>query len=155
MTDFERPPAVWVSRCIAVDRGHVMIIQRTGDDTHNPDKWEFPGGKFDFKKKYPIETTLESELAREVFEETGFEIEVTSTLNHRENYIIQGGKYDGLPYVVSFNIGRVIGGEVNLDPTEVSDLAWPDYEEAFDYDLTNSSRRALQVLGSYILSADF
>lgn len=59
-----------VVKAVIVNNGRVLLVHRTG---RNP-KWECPGGKIEFGEK------LEEAMVREVYEETGLTVEVSSLL---------------------------------------------------------------------------
>lgn len=101
MSDIERPQVVLVNRCIIENEGKLLLIKRASDDSYNPGLWEFPGGKLDEGQD------LTSALKREVLEETGLRVEPTSPLVYADSFIIEQGKYHGLPYVVLFGVASV------------------------------------------------
>jgi 8-oxo-dGTP pyrophosphatase MutT (NUDIX family) len=68
-------------------------LQRSPDDTHNADLWEFPGGKVDVGEE------IAQSLNREVQEETGLIIEPSSELVYVTSEQILGGEYAGKLYV--------------------------------------------------------
>ncbi len=106
--------------------------------------WEFPGGKLDTGQD------LTEALEREVMEETGLLVEATSGLVFAESYVIDTGKYKGLPYVALFGLARVIGGDLQLSH-EHDAYEWASSHQALDYELTPESRKALKALAGTAL----
>jgi len=142
MTEVERPQVVLVNRCIIHDNdGRILLVKRSADDSYNPGLWELPGGKLD------IGQDLSTALQREVEEETGLDVESQSPIVYSDSYVINDGKYKGLPYVLLVGIGKVVGGSLSLSH-EHDDSAWEDYQQVFEYDLTPESEKALRALGN-------
>jgi len=146
MMKHDRPQVVLVNRCIVRNSSNdILLVKRSVNDSYNPGKWEFPGGKLD------IGQDLSNALEREVMEETGLLIEPESKLNFAESYIIGNeGQYMGFTYVALFGIAHSIGGKLKLSD-EHDDYAWEDYDTALEYDLTIESRKALIVLTKTVL----
>jgi len=142
----ERPRIVLVNRCILTrDDGLYLLIQRAATDSHSAGLWEFPGGKLDMGQD------LRHALEREVLEETGLLVEQVSRLVYADSYILTSKAYSGLPYVVLFSQGRVVGGSLKLS-SEHMDSAWVSYEEALEYDLAPESRAAIIALKGNVLT---
>jgi len=101
MLETERPRIVLVIRSI-VQRNEdgILLIRRSEKDSYLPGVWEFPGGKLD--------------KDQEVRQETGLDIETTQHLMRVEDYMIESGKYGGLPYIVLVGLARVVGGGLVL-----------------------------------------
>lgn len=146
MTQSDRPQVVLVNRCIVRnDSNEILLVQRAKNDSFNPEKWEFPGGKLD------IGQDLSNALEREVMEETGLLVVPESKLNFAESYVIGSkGPYKGFTYVALFGIAHSIGGKLKLSE-EHDDYVWVSYGDALEYDLTLESRKALIVLNSTAL----
>lgn len=83
-------------------------------------KWNIPAGHLD-----PNETIFEG-AKREVFEETGFNVELTGILRI-ENRVMTDNEFMGV--VFSTNI---VGGEIRIDPREILDIKWFTYEEVLN-----------------------
>jgi ADP-ribose pyrophosphatase YjhB (NUDIX family) len=105
-----RTPLTGVDTAVFDEAGRVLLIQRA--DNH---KWAMPGGASE------VGDTPAENAAREVWEETGYEVEVTHLL----------GVFDNTRYLRSMNrhgylmlfAGKVTGGETTLS-TESLDVQW-------------------------------
>ncbi len=141
----DRPRIVLVNRCVIEnDEGRLLLIKRSQNDRFNPGLWEFPGGKLEAGQD------LQTALRREVIEETGLTVEPVSPLVYADSFVIkEGNKYAGLPYVVIFNIGRIISGEIQL--SEHDDYAWETQDGALARELTPESEKALRFLAGTLL----
>lgn len=128
-----------VGRAIISYENRVLLLQRSPNDSRNPGLWEFPGGKIDTDEE------IEAGLVREVYEETGLYVELTSSVAHVENEVIRTGKYEGRLYVALFYSAQRLGGLVALS-SEHHAAEWEDYKSIGTYDLTPESRRAVSSL---------
>ena len=61
-------------KAVIVFKGKALIIQRSASDEVGANSWEFAGGKLDFGED------LEAALKREVYEETGLDVDVEKLL---------------------------------------------------------------------------
>ncbi len=143
MTANQRPRVVLVNRCFVRHEGKMLIIQRSLTDTSNAGKWEVPGGKLDEGQD------LTHAQEREVMEETGLLVRPIHPLVFVDSFVIGTGRYKGLPYVVLFSIGQLMGGSFALSE-EHMDHAWVTYEEMLARDLTAEVRKATIILRDYL-----
>lgn len=67
-----KPFSLSLKAVVLDDRGRCLVLKRSGLSKTNPGRWDFPGGKVD-----PGEG-IEEALNREVLEETGLEVDLTS-----------------------------------------------------------------------------
>lgn len=125
-----------VNRAIITDNDRILLLQRARDDSYNAGLWEFPGGKIDADEE------PEDGLIREVFEETGLIVSVSSSVAHVETELIRSGKYEGRLYVALFYAVQRLGGDLTLS-NEHGAAQWEKPTLATSYDLTLASRRAL------------
>ena len=58
----------FAQKAFIVNRGEVLLVQKSGDDPHNPYRWEVPGGCMNFGED------VDEHLKREVREEVGLDI---------------------------------------------------------------------------------
>ena len=139
-----KPPSIIVARGIIQDnRDNVLLLKRINGDTHNPDLWEFPGGKLETGQD------LTQGRDREVFEETGLQIAVSNPLAYVESYIIESGRYMGTPYFVVVSLARVISGRLQLS-TEHAKSAWVEPADVLDFPLTKEYKNAFDTLKNSI-----
>jgi len=129
---------VLVSRCfVKRDDGLILLIKRSLDDSHNPGKWEAPGGKLEQGED------VTRALEHEVIEETRLVVRPVSSLAHIDSFIIgDNGKYLGFSYIVVFGIAEVIGNAQVVLSDEHTEYVWVPYEKMFEYDLTPETRKA-------------
>jgi 8-oxo-dGTP diphosphatase len=140
-----RPRIILVNRCFVLnDEKKILLIQRNSEDRW-PDKWECPGGKLDQGQD------LNNAREREVLEETGLLVKLIHPLVYADSYIVDSGKYAGMPYVALYGIASSIGGILKLS-SEHSNFEWVDYETALSYDLTPDVRKALITLKEYLIA---
>lgn len=105
-----RTPLVGMDTAVFDDAGRVLLIQRS--DNH---KWAMPGGAAE------IGETPAANAAREVWEETGYQVEITHLLGLFDNsrYFRDINRHG---YLLLF-AGKVVGGEITLS-NESLDVQW-------------------------------
>jgi len=145
----ERGPrleVVLVSRCFVKGKdGRILLIKRSSSDSHNPNKWEAPGGKLE--QGEDVTQTLENE----VMEETRLVVKPVHPLAFISSHVIGNeGKYFGFTYVVIFSITEVVGNTQVVLSDEHAEHEWVPYEKLFEYDLTPETRKAAAHLERYL-----
>ena len=140
----ERPQVLLVNRCFIVnDEGKILLIKRASNDSFRPGFWECPGGKLDQGQD------LTQAREREVLEETGLRIQLTHPLVYADSYIVDIGRYTGLPYICLYGIAKPLGGKLTLS-SEHSEAVWATYDEGIEYNLTPEVRKAMVTLKDYL-----
>ena len=135
-----RPRLVLVNRALILNKkGELLLIQRSKDDTWQPNKWELPGGKLDAGQD------ISNALEREALEETGLVVVPIDKIVYMHSEILTKGKYKGLSYIVLVGLTKHIGNRVTLSD-EHQDFAWVSAEQALKYNLTQATRAAITVL---------
>lgn len=123
---------------LIVKDGKFLIQKR--NDPHRPKfhgKWEFPGGGIDSQE------TMEEALVREVREETGYTVKVSS----RIEYIHQaGGSSPSSSYRVFIfpHLCEIESGVETLSELEALELRWVTLEEAYKLDLLGDNEKLLR-----------
>ena len=138
------PPLIVARTAIQDKNGRLLLLRRSVDDNHNPELWEFVGGK--------VESLDEEHQARELIEETGLTVEPVSPNVLVERRLIQDGKkYDGQDYVMYCRLGKLIGGDLRLS-AEHSRAAWvsKDFDFGASSRLTRQTRSAAWLLKYYL-----
>ncbi len=140
-----RPRIVLVNRCFVIDSANkkLLLLKRSSQNRYMPGTWEAPGGKLDEMQD------ISHALEREVMEETGLLVESTERLVFAHSEIIDNGPYRGLPYILLFSIGKMIGGKLIISD-EHDEFVWVTYNEALDYNLGPNIRKALIVLEQHL-----
>ena len=95
--------------------GKFLLVQEAKKKCYG--KWNIPAGHLDNN-----ETIFEGAI-REVFEETGFEIEITGILQ------IGNKKFIDRKFVLMIFSSAIISGEISYDKSEILDVKWFTYEE--------------------------
>ena len=135
----ETPRILLVNRAVILEEDHILLLQRSPDNSHNPEEWESPGGQID-----PGET-IEEGTVREVDEETGLKIELSLPLAYVERRIIEDGKYEGRLYVVFFHLARILSGDLKVSD-EHTGAVWQPSRSLMKVNLTPQTNRALSSL---------
>jgi len=77
---------------VVVKKGKILLAQRSDKERHVPGRWSPPGGKLE--ETGTVWHALEKTIKKEVFEETGIEIEdemhllINNTFNHEEDNLL-------------------------------------------------------------------
>jgi 8-oxo-dGTP pyrophosphatase MutT (NUDIX family) len=119
-----------------------LILKRSNEEKVHAGKYCVPGGKlewenFDLKSPtrmnsdvYDFEGALENLLRREVFEESGLEVE-------SEFYYINSVGFvrpDGIPVMMQKFTAKYKTGEVQLEQGAFTDYAWVNKDEVIEFD---------------------
>ncbi len=123
-------PFLLAVKAIARDsEGRILLLKRSDAARLYPGRWDVPGGKVD-----PGESFSEA-LIREVAEETGLSVELTSVVGATEFEL------PGARFAVLFMEARCTGGEVSLSdehvahrwalPSELADIDFSDELDEF------------------------
>lgn len=110
--------------CIVVNEKQECLLQLRGDDHY----WGLPGGIMELNET-PKETAI-----REVFEETGYHIEITDYVGdyHNMNKTWPGGD---VAHIICFvYVGHIKSGEMVIDGDETLDLKWFSYDQLPEID---------------------
>lgn len=120
---------------LIIQNGKLLMNKR--NDPHRPeyhDKWEFPGGGIE------IGETLYQNVAREVKEEVGYEVEIVKLLQHiaveaqvQKTYAYQ---IVLIPYVC-----KIVGGELNPSDDEVMGTDWFDLDDVLNQELLGENAK--------------
>ena len=100
--------------CIIINDDKVLLIKQTKGH------WGFPKGHVE-KSETEIETAT-----REVKEETNLDVAIDENKRYTMKYVTDKGK---LKEVVLF-IAKCVGGEIERQESEISDIKWLDFNEA-------------------------
>ena len=116
-----RPLMLASAATVVMEGGRVLVGRHTLHD-----RWVVPGGAID-----PGETPAQA-AAREMLEETGYEVEIVELLGvfggtpeHRIDY----PNGDVVDYILVVMGGHIVGGEAAPDPGEISELTWMSLDE--------------------------
>jgi 8-oxo-dGTP pyrophosphatase MutT (NUDIX family) len=102
------------------DDGKVLLQKRSKTE----EVWGFPGGMMELGE------SAEETAVREVYEETGLEVEVTSLLGVYTKYSDQYANGDkAQPIAIAFK-GKAVGGRLKIDNEETYDLQYFHPEKA-------------------------
>ncbi len=107
----KKPFGMAVNALVSDEEGNILLVRRSAQSKHFGRQWDLPGGKVD-----PGET-FDAALCREVFEETGFEIEITGFAGAIEYPM------PAIRVVMLFFETRPTAGELRLS-CEHDDYAW-------------------------------
>lgn len=117
--------------------GKTLIAQRKSDSKLEPNKWEFPGGKIEFKEE-PKDC-----LKREIKEELNLEISVEDLLDVYSHIYNK----DGLEYhiVLITYLCKYISGEIKT--IDCQDYSWINLEEFSKYNYADAD---VQIIEDYL-----
>lgn len=154
MPNTEADEPVQAGAASGVDRVHVavgvvedeigrILIARRPPDSHQGDRWEFPGGKVE-----PGETVAAA-LARELWEETGIRVASSDPLIRIP--------HDYSDKRVLLDVHRVAPEEATALPRQGQKLKWVSAAELADYEFPAANAaivRAARLPGHYVISPD-
>lgn len=104
--------------CIVVNDKKEILLQLRGDDHF----WGLPGGIMEMGER-PSETAK-----REVFEETGYHVELTNYLGDYHNFDKQWPSKDRAHIICFIFEGKIKSGSITIDMKETLDLQWFSYD---------------------------
>ena len=100
--------------CIISENNKILLIRQISG------MWGFPKGHVEEGE------TEEQTAIREVKEETNIDVQVDSSKRYVMHYKTDKGKYKE----VVFFIGKKMGGYLRMQPEEIIEAGWFDYEDA-------------------------
>jgi len=138
-----RSKILLVLRAIIKKDESLLLIQRASDDSWNPNKWEFPGGKVDFGED------LNESLRREIKEETGLDITIKEPLFFWDEPMNKD-KYKGLRHVnLFFECSVALNSKVKLS-NEHQDFKWLKIED-IEEEKIDITKHTVEVIKKLIL----
>ena len=99
-------------------KGNVLLTRRNQPElleAHN--KWEMPGGKVEFNEAPDVTA------AREVFEETGYQVRIDPTRVSVKAMVWEFAERDIHTILIAYR-ATVVGGELKVQGGAVSDARW-------------------------------
>lgn len=115
LSNVQNKPTEKSCGCIIINGDKVLLIKQTKGH------WGFPKGHVE-KSETEIQTAT-----REVKEETNLDVAIDENKRYTMKYVTDKGK---LKEVVLF-IAKCVGGEIERQESEISDIRWLDFDEAF------------------------
>ncbi len=131
-----RPRILLVVRMIIINNGKILLIQRSGEESNNPLRWEIPGGKLDKGQD------LTQAATREMIEEVGLFAIPVKQLVFFDSDISSNNKYKGIPYIQLAGLYASEGNKVRISK-EHEDYKWVTLNNSLKLDLTEFTRKAL------------
>lgn len=113
-----------------VKKGKFLLVKRSENDKFLPGDWEIPGGKLELGE------TAEEGVMREVLEETGLDVEVSSIISNWEyEHNSNQTRYVQLDFLCKAQNNQ----EVQLS-NEHSDYTWVTFDELKNYKMSREVR---------------
>jgi 8-oxo-dGTP diphosphatase len=119
-----------VACAIIIERGKILLTQNS-ENSSNPYKWEFPGGKVENGESYA------NAITREIQEELQIKINVIKALVP-VSYNYPHLQIQLIPFVCELYPGKIM-------LTEHRDYRWVDLHEMATFDLASADREIIQV----------
>ena len=144
----------FAQKAAIVDENRILMVRKSGDDPHNPELWELPGGRLNFGED------VEQHLLREIKEEVGLEVEAGRPLCIW-SWIM---RHEGAPPVQVVAVARmcrVVSGKISCEGQDSSDfissVQWHDFESLDNLEFIASQRTAIQLAIEEVvqISSDF
>lgn len=120
------------------DNGEILISQRFEEELPEVHlKWDLPGGKNEFGE------SLEETLKREIFEETGLNVNVLNllpkTISKAWEYVDRRQHTIVLCYRC-----KLIDGKLHLNDKEINDLKWISINDVDKFDFMSTSKKFIR-----------
>jgi 8-oxo-dGTP pyrophosphatase MutT (NUDIX family) len=153
------------------DAGELLLLKRTPEARHNPERWEFPGGGAVLKPRLDqtitdgklhelleddvIKTYFNAYLGataiRETWEETGLEVFTRPPLIMVEQRQMDGYEDRKAIYLAFCSPAALRAGENQIRLSEEhTAFAWEPFETAMAYDLTPQTQMAAEKLEPHL-----
>lgn len=110
--------------CIVVNENNEILLQLRGDDHF----WGLPGGIMEMGE-LPTESAV-----REVYEETGYNVEITSFLGDYHNLDKHWPGGDSAHIICFIYTAKIVSGKMVIDMDETLDLKWYSYDDLPEID---------------------
>lgn len=110
--------------CIVINDKDEILLQLRGDDHF----WGLPGGIMEMGER------PEESARREVFEETGYEVELVKYLGDYHNFDKHWPGGDSAHIICFIFVGTITGGTMSIDMDETLDLKWYSYDNLPEID---------------------
>lgn len=136
---------------IIKQNGKYLICKRSPKEKAFPNKWCVPGGKIEMKDfvNSPKGTSthwldiFEKILEKEIMEETNLKIK---NINYVSNLAFI--RPNGFSTIIVSLSADYAGGEIRLNPEELTDYKWITLEEAKNYDLIENIYEQIEKVDS-------
>ncbi len=122
---------------VAIKNGKILLVKRAFDP--GAGKWSIPGGLVEVGEK------LSEACSRETEEETGIKVDILELINVFDMIDRDNEGKVRYHYVLVDFLAKPVGGEERKSE-EVTEIAWIDYQQAKQMDLTKTARKALEEL---------
>lgn len=123
--------------------GHLLLVRKSGDDPHNPGRWEMPGGRLHLGED------IDDHLRREVYEEVGLEVEPGRPF-HVWQWSWRNALDGGMSQIVA--VARrctarstAVTLDNQVDGDFISDARWTPVADVLGLELIPSQRPAIEV----------
>lgn len=117
-----------VGRALIKKKNKYLVVKRSAKSLF-PGTWELPGGKLDSFE------LLNESLKREVFEETGFLVDIKKPALQISSRIATEITYEGTTFIVVINEASIKSGKIRLSE-EHDDYKWVTKKEILKLNLT-------------------
>ena len=125
-----------VSKCLIKKDGKILLLHRTKETRYNPAKWELPGGKVESWQDF------ERAVEKEILEETGLLVKISSPGAFAEGKLVDHNVYTGMLYLELVFEAKLISGNIRLS-SDHSEYKWIEPNSALDLDLSIEARKAI------------
>lgn len=122
-------PVRLVTRAVIKKQNKILMLKRAPSNTR-PNTWELPGGKLNMLE------SIEQSIIREIFEETGFVVEITNPAMYLNSTISDRGRHKGYTYINLVSEARISSGRIKIT-NKHSDYKWVTVSEMFKLELTD------------------
>lgn len=125
-----------------------LILKRGDNEKVHPGKYCVPGGKLEWENfdlnnptrmngdVYDFEGTLENLLRREVFEESGLEVDDNFFYINSVGFV----RPDGVPVMMQKFTAKYKSGDIKLEQGAFTNYAWVNRDEINNYDCIGGIR---------------
>jgi 8-oxo-dGTP pyrophosphatase MutT (NUDIX family) len=132
----------FAQKAIIVKDGNLLMVQKSSEDPHNPNRWELPGGRMKEAE------TVDEHLCREVWEEVGLRINPGRPLSIW-SWVMENESIPTTVVAVA-RICEVTGGVLSSKNHDIDDFLasarWVPLSQALDLDLMPSQQQVVKEI---------